>query len=95
MSELFFHLSILLSTHNVDLAYEWADEVIVLNNGHLLAQGTAVEVFNKREILEKSHLQKPWIMEVFEKFQRTNLSNKKYPRSKAIKKNSMLTFEII
>jgi cobalt/nickel transport system ATP-binding protein len=75
--------TILLSTHNVDLAYEWADEVIILNNGHLLAQGTPVEVFNKREILEKSHLQKPWIMEVFEKFQRTDFSNKKYPRSKA------------
>jgi cobalt/nickel transport system ATP-binding protein len=75
--------TILLSTHNVDLAYEWADEVIILNNGHLLAQGTPVEVFNKRDILETSHLQKPWIMEVFEKFQRTNSSNKKYPRSKA------------
>jgi cobalt/nickel transport system ATP-binding protein len=75
--------TILLSTHNVDLAYEWADEVIILNNGHLLAQGTPVEVFNKRKILETSHLQKPWIMEVFEKFQRMNLSNKKYPRSKA------------
>ncbi|MFJ5762844.1 energy-coupling factor ABC transporter ATP-binding protein [Neobacillus sp. NPDC093182] len=75
--------TILLSTHNVNLAYEWADEVIILNNGHLLAQGTPVEVFSKREILETSHLQKPWIMEVFEKFQRMNLSNKKYPRSKA------------
>ncbi|WP_240338321.1 energy-coupling factor ABC transporter ATP-binding protein [Peribacillus alkalitolerans] len=75
--------TILLSTHNVDLAYEWADEVIILNNGHLLAQGTAVEVFNKKEILEKSHLQTPWIMEVFERLQRTNVSNKKYPRSKA------------
>lgn len=75
--------TILLSTHNVDLAYEWADEVIILNNGHLLAQGKPVEVFNKREILETSHLHKPWIMEVFEKLQRTNLSNKKYPRSKA------------
>lgn len=75
--------TILLSTHNVDLAYEWADEVIILNNGHLLAQGTPVEVFNKTEILETSHLQKPWIMEVFEEFQRMNLSNNKYPRSKA------------
>ncbi|WHY03348.1 ATP-binding cassette domain-containing protein [Neobacillus sp. DY30] len=75
--------TILLSTHNVDLAYEWADEIIILNNGHLLAQGTPIEVFNKKEILEKSHLQKPWIMEVFEKFHRTDFSNKKYPRSKA------------
>jgi len=75
--------TILLSTHNVDLAYEWADEIIILNNGYVLAQGTAVEVFNKRDILEKSHLQKPWIMEVFERLQRTNVSNKKYPKSKA------------
>lgn len=75
--------TILLSTHNVDLAYEWADEVIILNNGHLLAHGTPVEVFSKIEILKKSHLQKPWIMEVFEKFQGTDFSNKKYPRSKA------------
>lgn len=75
--------TILLSTHNVDLAYEWADEVIILNNGRLLAQGTPVEVFSKIEIIEKSHLQKPWIMEVFERFQRMNLPNIEYPRSKA------------
>lgn len=74
--------TILLSTHNVNLAYEWADEVIILNNGHLLTQGTAVEVFKKREILEKSHLQVPWMMEVFERFYGTNITIEKYPRSK-------------
>jgi cobalt/nickel transport system ATP-binding protein len=74
--------TILLSTHNVDLAYEWADEIIILNNGHLLAQGTPIEVFNKKEILEKSHLQKPWIIEVFEKFHRRIYPIKSIPGRK-------------
>ncbi|KON90052.1 cobalt ABC transporter ATPase [Sporosarcina globispora] len=74
--------TILLSTHNIDLAYGWADEVMIMNNGHLLAKGTPIEVFKKREILAKSHLQIPWIMEVFERFHGANATVQNYPRSR-------------
>ncbi|MBZ5749985.1 MULTISPECIES: energy-coupling factor ABC transporter ATP-binding protein [Metabacillus] len=75
--------TILLSTHNVDFAYEWADEVIVLNNGTIIAHGSPVEVFQNVETVQQSHLEQPWIMEVFNKLTDINAPlPKKYPKSK-------------
>jgi cobalt/nickel transport system ATP-binding protein len=75
--------TILLSTHNVDLAYEWADEVIILNNGKIIAQGSPVEVFQNTEAIQQSHIEKPWIMEIFEHLAETKVfSQKNYPTSK-------------
>ncbi|WP_273127374.1 energy-coupling factor ABC transporter ATP-binding protein [Bacillus weihaiensis] len=70
--------TILLSTHSVDLAYEWADEIIVLHNGRILAHGPPVDVFKQKDILQTSHLTQPWVMEVYEHL----TSRSDYPRSK-------------
>ncbi|MGD6845544.1 energy-coupling factor ABC transporter ATP-binding protein [Bacillus infantis] len=75
--------TILLSTHDVDFAYEWADEIILLHNGRLLFQGTPKEVFRKRDSIEKCHLQMPWILEIFDRLQQTDKESYKHiPGSK-------------
>lgn len=58
--------TILLSTHNVDLAYEWANEIIVLHNGAIKAQGTPDEVFQNKELLHQCHLEQPMILEIYQ-----------------------------
>lgn len=35
--------SLIIATHDLDLAYAWADDVIILQEGHLLTQGKASE----------------------------------------------------
>ncbi|MBO1511394.1 energy-coupling factor ABC transporter ATP-binding protein [Metabacillus bambusae] len=76
--------TIILSTHNVDLAYEWADEVIVLNDGELISKGTPWEVFQQKKVIQQSHLEQPWVVEVYDKLiEATILSNTlPYPTSK-------------
>lgn len=75
--------TIVLSTHNVDLAYEWADEIIVLHNGEMISRGTPSEVFQQNEVLQKSHLHQPWVMEVFHKMvEASNNLEMDYPKSK-------------
>ncbi|MCQ6274255.1 ATP-binding cassette domain-containing protein [Bacillus sp. V3B] len=64
--------SILLSTHDVNLAYEWADEVIILNEGRIVCQGDPFHAFQDEEINQLSHLEKPWILEVFDQLQQKN-----------------------
>lgn len=72
--------TIILSTHNVDFAYEWADQIIILNDGKIISKGHPSDVFLDDTALSKSHLEKPWIMEVFEQlFPNTKTP---YPRSK-------------
>ena len=36
--------TLIIATHDVDLAYAWADDAIILQDGQLLAQGTAQEL---------------------------------------------------
>lgn len=57
--------TIILSTHDVNLAYEWADEIIVMHDGEILCQGCPVIVFEQDDLIKKAHLDKPWIMETF------------------------------
>lgn len=58
--------TIILSTHDVNLAYEWADDIIVMHDGQILCQGDPVTVFEQDELIKKAHLNKPWIMETFQ-----------------------------
>jgi cobalt/nickel transport system ATP-binding protein len=43
-------MTVIIATHDLDFAYGWADEAIVLRKGQLLAQGSAAEVLLQPEI---------------------------------------------
>lgn len=58
--------TIVLSTHDVDLSYEWADRVIILKEGELLSSGPAREVLGEEEIYQKSNLTRPILYELFQ-----------------------------
>src|SRR5690606_27951660 len=45
--------SIILSTHDVNLGYEWADEILIMNNGEIASQGRPDVVFQDQVVLEK------------------------------------------
>ncbi len=49
-----FGSTIIISTHDVDLAYRWSDYVFLLSNSKIIGQGTPVEVFKDPELLKKS-----------------------------------------
>ena len=51
--------TIIISTHDVDVALEWANEVLVLGSGTLLAQGAPMEIFGNEAILARSGLKMP------------------------------------
>ncbi|WP_203362739.1 ATP-binding cassette domain-containing protein [Bacillus sp. REN10] len=61
--------TIVLSTHDINLAYEWADEIVILYNGSLQAFGSPADLFMQKELLEACHLEQPWIIEVFSAWQ--------------------------
>jgi cobalt/nickel transport system ATP-binding protein len=56
--------TIMISTHDTDLAYEWAEEAWILLDGGLAAQGPIAEVMRERDVLEAAHLRVPWVVEV-------------------------------
>ena len=45
--------TIILSTHDIHFAYEWADEIIMMDNGEILYHGDPVFIFSSRIPLTK------------------------------------------
>ncbi|MEP9405356.1 ATP-binding cassette domain-containing protein [Peribacillus frigoritolerans] len=76
--------TIILSTHDVNLAYQWADEVVVMNDGKVIYQGDPVSVFHDEDVLLQAHLEKPWVFEMFQALlQSRNLAERDlFPRTK-------------
>ena len=58
--------TIVLSTHDVDLAYSWADYIFVLSNGEVIGEGVPEQVFTNEILIKKADLEKPWLVQVFE-----------------------------
>jgi cobalt/nickel transport system ATP-binding protein len=59
--------TIVMATHDLDLAYSWADWIFILNQGQLVLEGTPQDVFAQRETLERLHLGVPLIFHVLDK----------------------------
>ena len=56
--------TLVISTHDTDLAYEWACEAWVLHDGRVAAQGPIGDVMMDRTMLHKAHLKMPWVVEL-------------------------------
>jgi cobalt/nickel transport system ATP-binding protein len=56
--------TLVYSTHDVNLAYAWADEVVVMKNGTVLAAGSA-DLLRDEELMEKACLHLPVLARLF------------------------------
>ncbi|MET1178649.1 ATP-binding cassette domain-containing protein [Peribacillus simplex] len=76
--------TIILSTHDVNLAYQWADEVVVMNDGKVIYQGDPVSVFHDEDVLLQAHLEKPWVFEMFQALLQSREPSERdlFPRTK-------------
>ncbi len=57
--------SIVISTHDVELALAWADHVIVLDKGRLLAEGPPDSVLADDPLLREAGLLQPLVVEAY------------------------------
>ena len=58
--------TLLISTHDVNFAYRWAERIVVFDRGKILADGNPLEVFLQEQVLEQAHLKKPEMLKVYE-----------------------------
>jgi len=57
--------TIIFSTHDVDLTYEWADHVIIMKKGQILKSGPVSEILTDDDIYYDAGLVKPMLYELF------------------------------
>lgn len=73
--------TLLISTHDVDFAYRWAERLIVFDHGRILADGSPLEVFLQEQVLKQAHLKKPQMLKVYETLsERRLIEPESYPR---------------
>jgi cobalt/nickel transport system ATP-binding protein len=58
--------TMMISTHDVDFVYRWAERAIVFCQGKIIADGTPLEIFKNREVLKQANLKQPTMLEVYE-----------------------------
>lgn len=56
--------TLIYSTHDVNLAYAWADEVVIMKNGRILASGE-VELLRDEALLQQASLPLPVLAQLF------------------------------
>lgn len=59
-------ITVLMATHDIDYAYEWADRMVLMCEGKVLKEGPPLEVCADRETLNKTNLTPPAVLTMFE-----------------------------
>lgn len=75
--------TMLISTHDVDFTYRWAERVLVFCHGKIMADGTPLEIFKNEEVLKQANLKQPTMLEVYESLVEKHLieDTKVYPKN--------------
>ena len=58
--------TLVISTHDLEFAFRWADRIVVFGSGSIIADSDPISVLSDNEVLKKANLKKPILLEVFE-----------------------------
>ena len=83
--------TVILSTHDVNLAYEWADNIILMKNGTVLKEGNALEIFADKDLIASSNLTNPLVLDIFDEL----LRNKALKNNCELPKNKLELVQLI
>lgn len=72
-------ITVLCSTHDVNYAMAWADDVILLKDGKVLVQGTPQQVFSDKTALAATNLEAPACLELFDSLCRKGILKMSLP----------------
>ncbi|MBD7910694.1 MULTISPECIES: ATP-binding cassette domain-containing protein [Clostridium] len=77
-------ITVIISTHDVDHAFKWADTIVLFHEGTILKKSTPEDIFKDNELLLKTNLKKPVILELFESLCKKNLLASSLPVPKTL-----------
>lgn len=65
-------ITVLMATHDIDYAYRWADEIVLMHEGRVLCQGSPFEVCSDPELLRQTNLEQPSVLKLYEVLKEKN-----------------------
>lgn len=77
-------ITVIISTHDVNHAYRWADKIVVFHEGKILSVASPIDTFNNDTLLETANLKKPFVMELYERFIKAGWKSRKEDSPKTL-----------
>lgn len=87
--------TVLMATHDMNVAYEWADWVIVMDQGKCVMEGTPFDVFARGEEIEKIGLEIPYLYEIWQGLPEAIKRGETAPRSVSAFKERVRDMQIV
>ena len=66
-------ITVLMATHDIDYAYSWADEIILMHEGKVIRQGTPFDVCSDRAALKTASLEVPAVLRIHQRLKEKGL----------------------
>ncbi len=67
-------MSIIISSHDVEIINEFAEKIFVLKDGQIIETGTPNEIFSNHELLKKAHLKPPKLAQLLKMLNENGLN---------------------
>lgn len=76
-------ITVLMATHDIDYAYAWADEIVLMKDGKVICQGDPEVVCRETEKLKETNLEEPSVLRLFDrlKARKTIATTAKTPKT--------------
>lgn len=79
-------ITIIISTHDVNYAYAWADDVVLFYDGSVLISGKPEDVFSNKRALSQTNLEQPAALDLFLRLSKKGILKPNLPLPRSLSK---------
>lgn len=80
------NMTVIVSTHDMNYALEWADRVIIFQSGKVLAEGSPEKILSDEELIIKTNLLQPEVIKLFLRLCNEGILDRSLPVPKTMDK---------
>ena len=77
-------ITVMMATHDVNYAMEWADEVMIFRDGTVAAHGVPEQVFEDKQLLRETNLEQPAVLQLFDSLKEKGILKEELPLPRSL-----------
>ena len=77
-------ITVMMATHDVNYAMEWADEVMIFRDGTVAAHGVPEQVFEDKQLLRETNLEQPAVLQLFDSLKKKGILKEGLPLPRSL-----------
>ena len=77
-------ITVMMATHDVNYAMEWADEVMIFRDGTVAAHGVPEQVFEDKQLLRETTLEQAAVLQLFDSLKKKGILKEELPLPRSL-----------